>query len=355
MNYINPRSKVIFHIDKLDQIRRTGNTYAPVNVEIDLSNRCSHGCSWCHFAHTHTRGPLAGSTKPDGMLDCGDLMTTDLAMRIIFELHRAGVKSLTWSGGGEPTLHPDFNRIIEYAQLAGIEQGIYTHGGHIDNTKAQLMKQSMTFVYVSLDECSEAAFYKSKGVRRFWDVLDGIQRLTSAQGSAVVGVGFLLHPGNVADIGEMVALGHQLGATYVQFRPIIHYEQNAPSQLVEDTTWINQAINGLRAYAGDPFVQADTWRFEMYRDWHGHGYTTCNWTALQTVITPNGHLWRCVNRRGHSGAFLGDLTQERFVDIWQRNGGTCAVGNDCRVMCRGHLSNLTLDAIMTQPAHANFI
>jgi DNA repair photolyase len=68
-SYINPRSKLLYHVDKLDQIRRTGTTTAPVNVEIDLSNRCSHGCSWCHASFTHTRGPLAGSAKPDGMLD----------------------------------------------------------------------------------------------------------------------------------------------------------------------------------------------------------------------------------------------------------------------------------------------
>lgn len=42
---------------ELSRIGETGKTKAPVNVEIDLSNRCSHGCAWCHFAYTHTKGP----------------------------------------------------------------------------------------------------------------------------------------------------------------------------------------------------------------------------------------------------------------------------------------------------------
>ncbi len=64
MTYINPRQKVLWHTDRLHELRTTGTTSAPVNVEIDLSNRCSHGCRWCRFAYTHTRGPLAGTEKP---------------------------------------------------------------------------------------------------------------------------------------------------------------------------------------------------------------------------------------------------------------------------------------------------
>ena len=355
MTYIDPRSKLLFHTDHLADLRRTGKTHAPVNVEIDLSNRCSHGCSWCHFAHTHTRGPLAGSPKPEGMLDCGDLMDTKLARDIVMQLRRAGVKSVTWTGGGEPTLHPEFDRIIEYAHVTGMEQGLYTHGGHINRERAELLKRSMTFVYVSLDESNAESFYQSKGVRRFHDVVENVRYLVSAPGKATIGLGFLLHRGNIDDVDTMVALGRSLKVDYVQFRPVIQYEQATPDQLIDDAQWVNGAINNLRTFAGDSFVQADAWRFEMYRDWRRHGYATCNWAALQTVITPNGQMWRCVNRRGHRAAWMGDLTTDTFVDIWRQAGGACTVESDCRLMCRGHISNLTLDAMLTEPVHANFI
>lgn len=310
----------------------------------------------CHFAHTHSRGPLANKTqKPPDMQDCGDLMSVDLAGNILYQLATAGVKSATWSGGGEPTLHPQFNEVITYAATMGLDQGIYTNGANLSDEKVQALKRLFTFVYVSLDECRWDSYKGSKGVDRFDDVCLNISKLVIADGKATIGVGFLLHPGNVDDIGHMVALGRHLGVDYVQFRPIINYDQAAPSQLVEDTTWINHAINSLRAYAGDEFVQADTWRFEQYRDWRGHGYKTCNWSALQTVITPNGKVWRCTNKRGVPDGLLGDLTQDSFTDIWQRSGGACQVNDRCRVMCRGHISNQTLDVIMTEPAHANFI
>lgn len=353
--YINPASKLFYHNDRIAAIK-AGQRPAPVNVEIDLSNRCSLGCSWCHFAYTHTKGPLAGKRdKPDEAIPGGDLMDYDLLRGWLPDMHYCGVKSITWTGGGEPTLHPKFANIVRTAAAWNIEQGLYTHGGHIDDDRAALLKQKCTWVYVSLDECDRESYKRSKGVDRFDAVLCNIERLVHARGSATVGVGFLLHTSNCDRVDDMVALGKALGVDYVQFRPIIHYDQTAPGQQIDDVVWVNRAINNLRKHAGDKRVIADTSRFEMYRDWRHHGYTTCYWSALQAIITPNGKVWRCANKREHADALLGDLTVESFTDIWARAGGPCQVNEKCRVMCRGHLANLTLDAIMTETAHGNFI
>src|SRR4051812_12888459 len=114
MSYIDPRSKLLQHPGALNQIKTAGRTSAPLNVEVDLSNRCSLGCEWCHFAFTHTYGPLAKiAERPTAATQRGgDLMDTTLAKRMIDQFAEAGVLSVVWTGGGEPTLHRDFNEII---------------------------------------------------------------------------------------------------------------------------------------------------------------------------------------------------------------------------------------------------
>lgn len=356
MTYIDPQHKVLWHLDQLHDLKTGGRTAAPVNVEIDLSNRCSLGCVWCHFAYTHTKGPLVGKQKaPEGHIPGGDLMATDLAFRILDELVAAGVKSVTWTGGGEPTLHPAFDSIVRHAQELGLEQGLYTHGGHIDDGRAALLKSALTWVYVSLD-CADAESYKrDKGVARFDGACDGVRRLVAAPGKATIGVGFLLHAHNYPEVPRMVTLGRELGCDYVQFRPAIHFDATTPSRRAEDAVWVTDALRWLRFWADDPFVIADEKRFSMYTDWQGHGYTTCRWVAMQTVITPNGKVWRCCNKREHADALLGDLAEESFADVWARVGPV-AVDGQCRVMCRGHMANLTLDSLLgAQPAHANFV
>lgn len=352
--YINPRQKIFWHGDRLAELQATGTTSAPVNVEIDLSNRCSHGCQWCRFSYTHTRGPLAGTGKPVDYIPGGDLMDFALAGRILTQLAAAGVKSVTFTGGGEPTLHPRFDEIINGAVMLGLDVGLYTHGGHIDEFKAWLLKDRLTFVYVSMDECTREDFRASKGVDRFGQVCEGVSRLAMATGKATIGVGFLLHRQNFQKVAQMIELCRNLGADYVQFRPLISYG-DPPNRLSEDTDWVTLATAILAEHDHDPAVVVDLDRFRMYRDWTGHPYPVCNWSAMQTAITPNGKVWRCTDKREHPDALLGDLSEESFADIWQRAGGPCFVNDQCRLLCRGHLCNLTLDAIMTQPAHANFV
>jgi len=352
---IDPRSKLFGHLDTLAAVKR-GERPPPINVELDLSNRCSRGCVFCHFAYTHTRGPLKGKRdKPKDAIMGGDLMDFDLAISIFEQIKEYGVKSLVLTGGGEPTLHPRFNEIVTRAADTGLDMGIYTLGGHIDEERASLLKERLTWVYVSLDEHTRESYQQVKGVDGYQPVIDGINRLVAAPGKATIGVGFLLNKNNYRQIYNMQKLGRDLGVDYVQFRPTVHFDQDKPNVLVEDTAWITETIQLLGQYGDDPFIIADTERFRMYRDWNGHGYDECLWSALQTVITPNGKVWRCTNKREHPDALLGDLSVESFATLWERSGGACTVNSQCRTLCRGHISNVTLNEVFADAPHANFI
>jgi MoaA/NifB/PqqE/SkfB family radical SAM enzyme len=355
VTYIAPQAKLFAHIDRL-AVLKTGHNPPPINVEIDLSNRCSLGCSWCHFGFTHTRGPLAGKRdKPDGAVAGGDLMDTDLSLQILDQLRAYGVNSVTWTGGGEPTLHPDFDRIVHHAALHRMGQGTYTHGGHIDEKRARWMKRTHTFVYVSLDAIDAASYKKRKGVDRFEAACDGIRRLVAADGDATIGVGFLLGPDTWHDVYSMGQLVEELGADYAQARPTIMYSQEHPGELAENAEWVDDAITAVKfAMARHDNIEADVSRFEMYRDWQGHGYARCWWSALQTCITPNGKVWTCVNLREHPAAEIGDLSVESFAAIWGRHT-PANVDHDCRIMCRGHIANQALDVIMAPQVHADFV
>lgn len=353
MAFIDPRGKLLGHLDRLAALK-AGHNPPPVNVEIDLTNRCSLGCEWCHFAYTHTRGPLAGKRdKPAGAVSGGDVMDHALAFHIVEQLAACGVRSITWTGGGEPTLHPKFNVMLDRAHTLGLDQGLYTHGGHIDSGRAWLLKQQATWVYVSLDECDRDSYRQSKGLDYFERATNGVRLLAEAEGPATVGVGFLLHRGNWARAWEMVDLARGLGADYCQFRPTVQYTQDAPGAVAEDTGWLTDCIELLSSIHA-PDVVCDLSRFEMYRDWRGHGYPTCWWAGLSTVITPNGKVWTCVNKREHAGAEIGDLSRESFAEVWRR-AGPVAVDGGCRVLCRGHVANTSLAVMMADQPHGNFI
>jgi MoaA/NifB/PqqE/SkfB family radical SAM enzyme len=341
MRYIDPPAKLLKHLDRVETLRQ-GKYTPPINVEIDLSNRCSLGCEGCHFGYTHTKGPLANSPKPPEVEAMGDQMPLDLALDICDQLEAAGVRSITWTGGGEPTLHPAFDEIIEYCRLP---QGMYTNGGHIDQRRAEIIKTKMTWVYISLDYSDKWQYELYKKAKRWDHVMSGIKHLVEAPGTATVGIGFLLWKENWTNMYDMVNLAQGMGADYVQFRPMILHKLDEPGKVQEDTRWMDDMIGMLDYWRKVPGVVVDIDRFRQYKEWQGHGYSTCWWSGLQTVITPNGKAWTCVNRRGFAGDEIGDLTQERFTDIWKRVKPH-RVDSKCRVFCRGHIPNTLIDKII---------
>ena len=318
----------------------------PVNVEVDLSNRCNLGCKFCHFAHTHSRGKHVQGCKLDPV--CGDMMELELALKIVEELTEYGVKSVTWSGGGEPTLNPNIVNIIEATPLP---QGIYTNCVSMPATLANVIKRHCVWVYVSLDCINKKEFAKVKNVKpdMFNWVLDGIERLKSAEGDAAIGIGMLVTPDNAHNIQAMYDFVNiEINPDYVQFRPAIDTYDNLE--------WIQTAIDNLLLLErGETKVYRQIERFNMYLNWDGHGYANCRWSRAQSVITPNGKVWTCLNRRGFDGDCLGDVNKELFASIWQR-APMAKVKGDCRVMCRGHIPNKAVEKVLSEPeGHENFI
>jgi GTP 3',8-cyclase len=355
VTFIDPRAKVLRHLDRIVAWNR-GAMPAPVTVEWDLSNRCVLGCQDCHFAHTHVKGPWASKprTLPMAYESTGDLADTGLVMRAIDELHSAGVKAIVWSGGGEPTTHPDWLEIVKYASLRGFEQGMYTLGGLLTPVTASRLAALASWVVVSLDAPDEETYAREKGVpaSRFTAACSGITSLIGQR--AAVGVSFLLHRDNWRRSGEMLALARGLGATYTTFRPAIRTSPAAPSVCVDDRNWIHDAVaQDLRALADQPDVEIDLARFLAYATWTDHGYSQCHGIQLNTTITPDGRVWICPQRRGVTA--LGDLRRDSFADIWARHPRTVAVDQDCRVMCRLHPVNETLAALRTPRAHEAFV
>lgn len=364
MTYIDPRGKALAHLDRIVGWQRAAAGKqpwhpAPVTVEWDLSNRCVLGCQDCHFAHTHVKGPWATKPRllPMAYDSTGDLADLRLVGTALDQLSRAGVQGIVWSGGGEPTTHPDWQQIVTLAHAMGFQQGMYTLGGLLTKPSAKVLATHATWVVVSLDAADAETYAAEKGVppERFTVACDGARWLADV-GCATVGVSFLLHEGNWFRAPEMLALARSLGATYTTFRPAIRTSPDRPAVTTDDRSWIDAAYYGvLLGLNNQADVEVDAARFLAYRHWTGHGYDACLGIRLNTTITPDGRVWLCPQRRGVGGSCLGDLRTESFQELWARHPGSFAVDAGCRVMCRLHPVNETLAALEAPRTHGAFV
>lgn len=355
MAFIAP-SKVLQHVDRL-AAWKLGKKPAPVTVEWDLSNRCYLGCEACHFAHTHTRGPWVRQSRvlPMAYEQTGDLADTPLVERALGEMASAGVRGIVWSGGGEPTTHPDWPAIIEWAAQAGLEQGMYTAGGLLTPDSGAWLAQRATWVVVSLDAIDAATYAEEKRcpAHLFDKACAGIQALVGHK--ATVGVSFLLHEENWGQVVTMRRLALGLGASYVTFRPRIDTRPDKPNVITSDRSWISAALPLLRRIAAESKVECSPERFEQYRDWTSHGYSTCHGIKVNATVTPDGRVWVCLQRRGVQGSMVGDLRQESFESVWDRHPGVWRDFEGCRAMCRLHLVNQALVPVFEPRQHTAFV
>lgn len=359
MTYIDPHGKAVSR-EALSRVWQwqDGSPAAPMTIEIDLSNRCDLGCQGCHFAYTHTRGPWAstkGRALPMAHDAAGDMADPAIVRQLLTEAAAMGVRGIVWSGGGEPTLHPDWPDLVRHAHDVGLEQGIYTHGGRIAADTAELARSLLAWVVVSLDAADEHAYaaYKRVSTARFHAACNGVRHLVG--GSAVVGVSFLLSDDNWVQAAKMLTLARTLGATYTTFRPLIETSPAEPARIAADRTWVSWCEPLLRELAKEQDVELDVSRFLAYRDWQGHGYAQCHGPTLSTTVTPDGRVWICPNRREFAGSCIGDLRVESFPALWARHAGAWTVDRDCRAMCRLHPVNATLNAVLAPRQHEAFI
>ncbi len=354
MTFIAPREKVWSHADRIAGWQR-GEKPAPVTLEWDLTNRCNLGCDGCHFAHTHTRGPLAMRSKPEWFSGSGDVADAALVMRALGEAADFGVKAVVWTGGGEPLLHRQWPYLFIEAARVGLKQGLYTHGGLIRSEDTATLSL-LTWAVVSLDAVTTTAYRDYKGMdASFSAACVGVQRLVDA--GVTTGVSFLLWHDNWQDAEQMLALSRALGATYTTFRPLIEVDVAQPSRPAQDRAWVTEALPLLSRLAREADVEVSAERFAEWQRWTpgSRGYDACHGIKFNATITPDGRVWLCPNRRGMDASCLGDLRTESFADLWARHPGVWTDFEQCRAMCRLHPVNQSAAAIFAPRAHAEFI
>ena len=101
---VNPLSitsnetKLFKHLDNLEKIQQ--KQPSPVMFHISPTNKCNMVCSHCCFDDRDKTQELSTSSLLD----------------FLNYIPKLGTKSIEWTGGGEPTLHPHLNVLTEEAK-----------------------------------------------------------------------------------------------------------------------------------------------------------------------------------------------------------------------------------------------
>lgn len=107
----------------------------PVHIQLNPTNLCNLKCSFCSCAKRNKRHYL-------------DIQRVEKLMRMFRGL---GAESVTVTGGGEPLMHPDINRMLVGIATQGYETGLVTNGTLLRRLEAESL-QALKWVRVSVSD-----------------------------------------------------------------------------------------------------------------------------------------------------------------------------------------------------------
>lgn len=324
MNTVNPyvSNKAAYHRHSLNLLR-VGSQPFPVHVQIILSDLCNHSCSFCAYRWDgYTTNELFYVLGQDGEKNHNPnrMLPTAKVLEILDDCVRMGVKAIQYTGGGEPTVHPDHKHIFEETLKRGLEYSLVTNGTRwVSGIEGTLAKA--TWVRFSLDAGKPSTYAKIRSIspERFYDCLYHVDKLSRKKrdlGTDVyIGVGFVVTKDNWTEVVEAAQLAKQAGANSFRISAVFQPDDGAYfSEFFEQAASLCKEAESL---TNDTFKVSNMFgdRLDDLNQTHPE-YSTCSIQQFVTYIGGDMNVYRCCNLAYNPRGLIGSLKDQTFYDLW---------------------------------------
>jgi len=288
LDRFNPQLKLVSD-EKFNKFLRGEKVY-PINIEISPSHTCNAKCPWCFYAGTHIK-------KNVGM------MNTEILKECLNDLKELDVKAITWTGGGEPTIHPNFSELIELASQLEFKQGLFT------NALAKPIYNPLLFEWIRVSNTD-----------REWPIenIKLLRKNTKSLGMAYN------YAGDDDAVKESLKIGKEIKVDYVQIRQALNLRGLITDRHPPDIK--------------DPILFITKYKFDDSNN--PHGYSKCYGYHFVPFIWYNGNIDVCgyMNKCGVPYT-IGNLHVKRIKQILDDVPRSVPVVGNCQVCCKNHLIN----------------
>ncbi len=288
--------KLLLNNEKVNSILDVRNgvkkmdDHFPISIELHLTDCCNLKCEWCTDKELR---------QNKAVLD------TQVIKKLFREFWRHGT-GITLEGGGEPTLHPDFQEIVTVGKQSQIDMGLITNG----TVDISACIDKLKWVRISLDSSTKKEYQGEKGVDCFEKVLDNIAKMTKIRNpeQTFVGVGYVLTTRNQSNLIELIKQLDKIGVDYIYLRPVEEAGDITPS--LEKLLDLRKKLAELTKSTRIKYMLSITDRVV-----ERNAGLPCIAHSLTSIIHANGDVALCEKRR-EDGIILGNVYESSFENIW---------------------------------------
>jgi sulfatase maturation enzyme AslB (radical SAM superfamily) len=314
----------------------------PAQVDIDLTNVCNQDCYYCNSADFREAEPV--QKKYTEYIELLDKLST---WRAHSPRSYGTTHTITYPGGGEPTVLVGYEHVIEHTIDLGFLTSITTNGSNLDKLLDSVSVEKLrkiAWIGIDIDAGTEDLYEK---IRRsltsrslFNKVCDNAKQLIQAG----INVDFkcLINPhnDNYIAMNDLFALVKRLGGRMLYFRPVI----------VNDQAYdITESTITMLKHLGEKY-QLPYWintNKTLPRT-----YKRCHQMYHFPVFCANGKIYVCCEGKGNPQFELGSWDSGDFRDLWLGDRHD-EIYNRTNVAlckpCRPNISNIQIQKIIDDP------
>jgi MoaA/NifB/PqqE/SkfB family radical SAM enzyme len=344
--------KAAWHLDTIEGMRVRAPV-APVELQLIISDLCNHDCHFC--AYRASEGLSSAQFGENGNMNPNRMIPYEKCLEILEDAAHAGVKSVIFTGGGEPTVHPEHMEIFKHAIAIGMECSLNTNG-HVLRKGWEEILPYFTYIRFSIDAGSPEEYAEVRKVSEnvYHKVLKNLHDVADEcrNEDCTVGTGYVVAPTSAEHLYQGVRNIREAGADYVRLASMQSKQGLAAydGKLRE----VREAIEFAKTLETDDFKVVDLFDIaqgEKVDD------PACGFQHFVVYIGGNQKVYRCCYTAYTELGECGDLKDMTFYD-WLKESSLERYDFDARQCgtCQLWQKNRTINYLTVgEPKHVNFV
>lgn len=324
--------KIIFHEENLRSFLMSRYIdVKPITAEIVTSLECNFNCPACTYFQNKAK--LKGKKGHR-------FLNEKVYKRMLDELRSFGVKSLIFTGGGEPSMHPELISFIGKA-INNFKIGVYTNGLLWNKKKIyDLLSLNPSFVRISVNAGTAEVHKKVFGYGKVnltsdkvfskinKNIVDFARIKKELNSKTVIGTSFIINEKNICDMENIFLFLQKIykktnkQIDHAAFRPEVYYmDDNCQPVIIQPNSGIfRKSVSEIEKYI-EPKEGKNIPKIVLNKD----GFLTLSkkYVPSQNIAASwsisfnfDGKVYFTSEHNGVEKYCLGDISKATMAEIW---------------------------------------
>lgn len=337
---------------------KNGTQPNPIYIHWVISDWCNQDCSFCAYRMSNYESNQLFYVLEDGEVNNNPRRQISLekALETIHCFSEMGVKAVLLTGGGEPTTHPHFKRIVEELRAVGIKLGLNTNLVTSDKN-VEILKE-FEWARVSIDSYDEKSYTDVRRVSpTHWKTLiKNVQQIPKNR-EFVLGAGFVITKDNFQGLYQGVAQFKDWGFDNVRLSATFSPEKERYYDGIEKA--VQAEIDRTMTLESADFKIFNQFKFRFGDLGLGTpDYEFCGIMHFVTYVAADLNVYTCCTQAYNKRGLIGSFQDCSFQELWDSHQkkkfmeGFKASG--CS-WCQFNKKNRAVNAVLTPNLHSEFI